>query len=140
MKKNSMSRKKRQTTKRLPRFLALFLLVTGCFSLILAGGLIKSKVFVASAQTEDDRPKSRPDNNDIKGISPEAANQIEALQKEKESRTPAQKKIDSQLLYKAKLLRKAPEVDDLPVLETRVEVDDKGYVAVDISAQVTKGL
>lgn len=36
-------------------------------------------------------------------ISPEAAKQIYALTKEKESRTPAQKKIDSQLLIADKI-------------------------------------
>src|ERR1044071_9312678 len=39
------------------------------------------------------------------GISETAARQIDALIAEKESRTPAQQKIDSQLLYAAKMNR-----------------------------------
>src|SRR5215510_859912 len=38
-------------------------------------------------------------------ISPSALRQIEALMEEKESRTPAQKKIDSQLIYRLKQKR-----------------------------------
>src|SRR3954469_19907871 len=36
---------------------------------------------------------------DVNGIAPEGLAQIEALLREKETRTPAERKIDSQLLY-----------------------------------------
>ena len=41
----------------------------------------------------------------LNNISPQALQQIQALEKEKESRTPAQKKIGSQLIYAMKLHR-----------------------------------
>jgi hypothetical protein len=46
------------------------------------------------------------DKGSVAGIGESAARQIQALLDEKEARTPAQRKIDSQLLYSLKLHRK----------------------------------
>src|SRR5262245_17167193 len=70
-------------------------------------------------------------------ISQSAKRQIEALIEEKESRTPEQKKIDSQLLYRLKQkrgVRIAPGVDRLGV---GVKEAADGTVLLDINTKVT---
>lgn len=119
--------------------IVLFLLA-GCLSVLWASGGFTRGQRIVSAQTEDDLAKARPETKQVKGISPEAARQIAALVQEKESRTQIQKKVDSQLLYQAKMRRGVPIADDVPPLETRVRVDPRGFVSVDISANVTKHL
>jgi hypothetical protein len=69
-------------------------------------------------------------------ISEKAMKQIERMQKEKESRSPTQKKIDSQLLYEiqksnGKTIKGAPE------LKTGIKPDENGKVLVDVKAKVT---
>jgi len=54
---------------------------------------------------------------------------------EKESRTPAQKKIDSQLLYALK--QKRGITKGVPSERINIEVDQKGRALVDITAIVT---
>ena len=77
--------------------------------------------------------------NNPQKISEEAALQINALMQEKLSRTPAQRKIDSQLLYE---IKKRTAVTETPgaqrlqsvfeTLRTGIEVDQDGQVVVDI--------
>src|SRR5215813_8020809 len=70
-------------------------------------------------------------------ISQSALRQIEALMQEKESRTPEQKKIDSQLLYRLKQKRGgqiAPGVENLAV---GVQEGADGRALLDIRAKVT---
>lgn len=57
------------------------------------------------------------------------------MQDEKASRTAAQKKIDSQLLYALK--QKRGETEGVPTEPIDIEVDQKGRALVDISANVT---
>ena len=57
---------------------------------------------------------------------------------EKESRTPAQQKIDSQLLYA--LYERRGERERRGTPRSDVEVDGRGRVLVDIRARVSKGL
>ncbi len=73
-------------------------------------------------------------------ISPEVLQQIQALENEKESRTPAQQKIDSRLLYTIKMERGESLAANVPTLETGLEVDAEGYIDVDISANVSDSL
>ena len=61
-----------------------------------------------------------------------AARQIAALLAEKESRTPAQRKMDSQLIYAGKLHRKEAIANGVEALQLNVEVDKKGNIIVDI--------
>lgn len=67
-------------------------------------------------------------------LSPTAATQVQALMDEKASRTPAQQKIDSQLLYALKLARRDVSLRAVPSLSTAVTVDASGNTSVDIRA------
>lgn len=77
-----------------------------------------------------------PQKGDEPEIGPEAAKQIEALMQEKDSRTPAQNKIDSQLLYKQKMLAGQPIAEGVTKLDTGVSIDNTGGTEVDIRANV----
>src|SRR6185436_12275938 len=59
-------------------------------------------------------------------ISPQALAQIDALLQEKRSWTPAQRKIDSQLLLSVKRARNAPIVSGVPALESAIAVEADG--------------
>jgi len=82
---------------------------------------------------------SRADQNDelsSQAISPSASQQIQTLEDEKESRTPAQQKIDSQLLYALKLERAQPIASALQSLQADVGESEQGRVVVDSSGTV----
>lgn len=70
-------------------------------------------------------------------LDPHAAAQIQALLQEKESRTPVQKKIDSNLLYALKMSRGQPIANGINTLETGILTDVGGRVVVDIVALPT---
>ena len=72
-----------------------------------------------------------------KGISAEAAKQINALLAEKNARTPTQQKIDSKLWYAIKMDRKEPIAAGVPTLETDIKKGDDGLVAVEITGLPT---
>lgn len=73
-------------------------------------------------------------------ITLEARRQILAIMQEKENRTPAQKKIDSQLIYAAKTSRGDALLRDVPSLEVNVNIGEDGLVPVDIKATVSRDL
>jgi len=73
-------------------------------------------------------------------LDPRVVEQIEALVAEKASRTPAQAKIGSDLLYEIKLGRDDSLVDSVPDLRTKVVVDRIDRVVVDIDAVVDDAL
>ncbi len=75
-----------------------------------------------------------------KGISAAAAAQIEALAAEKRSRTPAQRKIDTQLLYASKMSRGEPIAAGVQSLAVSVGETERGRVVVDISGTVGDAL
>lgn len=60
---------------------------------------------------------------------------MQTVQDEKESRTPAQKKIDSQLLYALK--QKRGITKGVPTERIKIELDKDGRALVDITAHVT---
>jgi hypothetical protein len=60
------------------------------------------------------------------------------LSQEKDQRTPAQQKIDSQLLYAIYQMRGEAEAKGVPTEPIPLEKDAKGRVLVDIRAPVTK--
>ncbi|HJX90497.1 MAG TPA: hypothetical protein VJ372_08370 [Pyrinomonadaceae bacterium] len=64
-----------------------------------------------------------------------AIGNIQTVQDEKGSRTAAQKKIDSQLLYALK--QKRGETKGVPTEPIDIELDQKGRALVDITAKVT---
>lgn len=62
------------------------------------------------------------------------------LPQEKRARTPAQKKIDSQLLYAIYRQRGEAQAKGIPPGEFGVKYDEKGRAIVSIRARVTKTL
>jgi hypothetical protein len=73
-------------------------------------------------------------------LSAEALQQIRALLAEKESRTPAQQKIDSQLIYEMKSRRGDRLLSAVPAMETGVVIDGNGKTEVDITARIEGSL
>jgi hypothetical protein len=73
---------------------------------------------------------------DDKEISPQALEQIAALIREKESRNAIEQKIDSRLLYRLKMSRNQAIADGVPTLKSDLTVDERGFVEVDITANV----
>ncbi|MGA9768450.1 MAG: S8 family serine peptidase, partial [Blastocatellia bacterium] len=69
-------------------------------------------------------------------ISEAAQLQIKALLDEKESRTPAQQKIDSQLIYASKMYRGQSVAAGISTLEVNVGLESDGRVVVDLTAYV----
>lgn len=104
------------------RIVALGLLLSLLIILLPA---IKSKV-TAAGQSQKEGAEFR--------LSDSALAQIQALLAEKESRTPAQKKIDSQLVYALKQNRGESLAASVPALETGLAIDD-GRTVVDITAK-----
>jgi hypothetical protein len=76
----------------------------------------------------------------VSRLSANALRQIQALEAEKESRTPAQRKIDSQLIYATKMNRGLAIASGVPTLEVNVGADDADRVVVDISAIIDDSL
>jgi hypothetical protein len=70
-------------------------------------------------------------------LSPNVIRQIAAISAEKESRTPQQAKIDSQLLYASRTHRGISLGAGVPAMLSGVEVDSSGRTTVDISASVS---
>src|SRR4051794_62744 len=73
-------------------------------------------------------------------ISPEAMQQIQAIQAEKGSRTGVQKKIDSNLLYALKMERGQPVAAGIPTLATGVQADNSGAVTVFVRGTIDTAL
>jgi PKD repeat protein len=73
-------------------------------------------------------------------LSDNALNQIQALHAEKASRSPAQHKLDSQLIYAAKQRRGISIAAGVPLLRADIQFAPDGRVLVDINANVTPTL
>jgi hypothetical protein len=73
-------------------------------------------------------------------VSETAARQIYQLYFEKALRTPAERKVSSNLIYSLKRARRDPLLDGVPQLRATVRRDSRGDVLVDIKAIVTPGL
>ncbi|MEN8159794.1 MAG: S8 family serine peptidase [Myxococcota bacterium] len=73
-------------------------------------------------------------------LAPGLAAQIRALQQEKAARSPAQRKVGSQLLYEARMQRGLPVAPGVTRLHTGVGVDAAGRTLVDLRAEPTKRL
>jgi hypothetical protein len=76
----------------------------------------------------------------INGIGATAAQQILALQQDKAARTPAQKKIDSNLIYTMRMMAGMPAAPGVPFLYTGVDLDANNNMVVDMVANVTDQL
>jgi len=129
-----MHRKSKKVTEQrrtsvLTRRTLTIILVSFCGIALVANGALFSKdTSKTQAATQE------PD------ISPEAMAQIEALLREKASRTQTEQKMDTQLLYELKMDRGETIADGVQSLETDVQVSDDGKAVVDITAQVSAGL
>ena len=76
----------------------------------------------------------------VNGIAPEGLAQIEALLREKETRSPAERKIDSQLLYARRMQQGLPVAPGVQTLEVDIPYAADGHVIVDVKANVTTNL
>lgn len=74
------------------------------------------------------------------GLSQSAANQITELETEKSSRTPAQNKIDSQLLYANQQMSGTEKVSAVRSLQVNVGMDSEGGVLVDVDGTISLSL
>jgi hypothetical protein len=66
--------------------------------------------------------------------------QINALEEDKQSRTPVQRKISSRLIYTARMLQGQAAAPGVPVLFTNLELDEQNNFFVDITAKVSDEL
>lgn len=73
-------------------------------------------------------------------VKPETIRQIQSLLQEKESRTPAQKKMGSQLLQAVREYRGEQMAANVQLEPANVSTDNRGLVKVDISAKVNDAL
>jgi hypothetical protein len=108
----------------LKRLLFPALLLAAAVTAAAAGGAFNP----GSAAAQDEAAGAR--------ISPEALKQIQALVLDKMSRTPAQRKIDSQLLYAAKMSRGESVAAGVQTLSVAVDEAGAGRVVVDITAKL----
>src|SRR6476661_4674065 len=76
----------------------------------------------------------------VADISPQALAQIDALLAEKEARTAAQRKIDSQLIYQWKMEDGQPLASGIWAVETDLPYADDGHLVVDVRARAGSGL
>ena len=74
------------------------------------------------------------------GISAQAMAQISALSAEKRGRTPAQRKIDTNLLWGAKMARGEAIAQGVQTLEVYLPDQTRDGVAVDVRAEVSQAL
>jgi subtilisin-like proprotein convertase family protein len=86
-------------------------------------------------------PSAGPGRADVSAqerarIAESALQQIQALVAEKEARTPAQRKLDSQLLYASKMHRGESLAAGVSTLAVNLEVDPQEKTVVDISAVI----
>jgi hypothetical protein len=129
----SKSSKRRELIRgsRRPLFFTLILMAS-VMTLAVGSGLLPGSL---SAPLQD-----KTDSANQQNISAEVMQQIQALEAEKESRTPAQLKIDSQLLYASKMESGQPIASGVSSLQVNVGASDAGRVVVDITALVDDNL
>jgi len=73
-------------------------------------------------------------------LSDSVVRQINALEEDKQARTPTQRKISSRLLYTARMLQGQSAAPGIPVLYTNLELDEQNNLFVDIRATVSDDL
>lgn len=73
-------------------------------------------------------------------IAPEALRQITVLQRDKASRTPAQRKMDSRLIFAMKRQRKDPMLAQMPGLAQSLKTRSDGTTLVEMAGSVTPAL
>ena len=137
-KHSALARLKRAKGRRLAPTLFSIVVLTILAAIGLGLTLLSDNVSRANAALQ--QQQALPGQRGDQGISETAARQMQALIDEKERRTPAQQKIDSQLLYTIKMRRGEMIAEGVQSLETDVAYDDDGRTVVDIRARVTTAL
>ncbi|HMJ78516.1 MAG TPA: S8 family serine peptidase, partial [Iamia sp.] len=106
---------------------------------LLLGGALAATVVagaVVPVAAQDPPPAPPPDAE----VSDAVAAQIAAIEADKQARTPAERKVDSNLLYAAAEEDGGPAVAGAPDLESTAKVDLEGLTEVDITATVGPAL
>ena len=117
----TLTTQKQLNRRRIMRWLLTStLIIFSGAGLSLAGWLFSNGIPRASATAQQN------------GISPEALGQIEALLREKGSRTGAQQKMDSQLIYELKMWRGEMIAEGVQALATDLPRDSQGNVILDL--------
>jgi hypothetical protein len=106
------------------------------FGCLLIAGAVASALFLFGAIEPAGAAPRKQDPQRLR-VSDNALRQMRALLVDKESRTPAQQKIDSQLLYGLKRMRQEPIAAGVESLAIDISVDSAGMVLVDITARNT---
>jgi hypothetical protein len=101
-------------------------------ALLLVVGAASSQL--RASPTQEPAPQTGAD------ISPEALAQIDALIREKESRSATEQKLDSQLIYELKMRSGAQVARGVPTLEADVPYADDGHAVLDVRASLTTAL
>jgi subtilisin-like proprotein convertase family protein len=114
--------------------------ITSAGSPLLLGVALTVALGASSAASRVSPREEAPQGPAVNGISPEAMAQIEALMREKETRSPAEQKIDSQLLYALRMQRGLPVAPGVQTLEVDVPRAADGHVIVDVTGSVTAAL
>ena len=102
--------------------------------------ILGAALAVALGATASGSRLAAPQQPDDNGIAPEGRAQIQALLQEKETRTPAEQKIDSQLLYARRMQKGLPVAPGIQTLEVDIPYAADGHVIVDVKANVTTNL
>jgi hypothetical protein len=137
---------------KLRQVLSVFSLPVLALGLLLAAGVARAQVkappggdgrsdvslhkFQPAVRPEDALARQRQSG----GLAPSVGEQMQALLQEKASRTPTQRKIDSNLLYTTRMLGNQPAAPGVPYLYTGVDLDQNNNLMVDITAYVTQPL
>jgi hypothetical protein len=124
---NSSIHKAGRKLRRL-RQLPLTLIII-CIAMLAAGIVLSNGIWSTKAAPQM-----------INGISPEALAQIDALIREKESRSGVRTKMDSQLIYELKMRNGQPVADGVQTVETDLPYNDQGNVELDVKAQIGDSL
>ena len=124
------------------RILLLFVLLANSllFGQNPAGTDLQFHKFQPNVAPEKPGPAAANQEISPYGMSFNAAQQMLALQQEKATRTPAQQKIDSNVLYTIRMLTGRPAAPGVPYLYTGVDLDRNNNIVVDIVAHVTDQL
>ncbi len=142
--KRHQSKNSHQTFRTNARNLLLLLMILGFIAIFSASDFIfddkRSKTRAATLEQKQTPNPTLQTNFLNEEISPETLRQIQALIQEKESRTPTQRKIDSRLLDTIKSARGEMLAEGIATLRTGLIADEKGYIDVDIVANVTDNL
>src|SRR5215831_10172440 len=132
--------------RRYLRASGLIALLILCFTAIVPVSAQSAKDSAADLQFHKFQPKVAPDRaipmganqaQTDNGMSVFAAQQMTALQQDKASRTPAQQKIDSNIIYTTRMLAGQPAAPGVQYLYTGVDLDQSDNIAVDMVANVT---